>query len=54
MPGPDLGGYDTGIADYGVGNRITANEIRGFQLPIDTSATRATLKAGLLGLRTGV
>lgn len=43
--GPDVGGYDTGIADYGVGNRTAGNVIRGYQLPIDTSATRATLRA---------
>jgi len=40
--GPDIGGYDTGIADYGVGSRISGNVINGYQLPIDRPArTRA-------------
>ena len=34
--GPDLGGYDIGIGDYGVGNRVDRNTVRGYQVPYDS------------------
>ncbi len=38
--GPDRVGYDIGIADYGTGNRVTGNTVRGYQVPYDTLAGR--------------
>jgi hypothetical protein len=39
--GADLGGYDIGVADYGAGNRVDANHVRGYQVPYDTLAGAA-------------
>jgi hypothetical protein len=30
------GGFDIGIADYGTGNRVDGNDVRGFRIPYDS------------------
>lgn len=46
--GPDAGGYDTGIADYGTGNRFARNVIRGYQVPFDSRESQRTRQVARL------
>jgi len=34
--GDDRGAFDIGIADYGIGNRVSGNDVRGFRIPYDS------------------